>query len=427
MSYKVEEVNSCTKKFTFSFENLDLGDQITAALKEKQKSANIKGFRKGKAPLSMVEKMYGPQAKEEALNRFVQKEFFEAVDKEDVRVVGYPRFENVDLKDEKSVNFDAIVETFPEVELKDFSKLSFTKDTVEVTDQEVEDLKKNYLGPKAEMKEIEDESVTLDKGHFAVFNFEGEKEDGEKPENMKGEEYLLEIGSGQFIPGFEDGMIGLKKGDKKTIELTFPADYHATELQDAKVKFHVELLEIKNKEFPEFTDEVAKEMGFESVEDFKTKSKENLTKQKERQVQEKLNQEILEKLIAENEFDVPLAMVAQQQDALKQDLANNLKQQGFTDDMLEEYFSKWSGDLVEKATFQVKSGLILDTLAKKYEIESTEEDFNAKIEESAGLSGLTADQVKDFYTRDPKIKQNLMYAIREEKTFKKLEEELNIK
>ncbi|MEE3080199.1 MAG: trigger factor [Bdellovibrionota bacterium] len=235
------------------------------------------------------------------------------------------------------------------------------------------------------------------------------------------------MGSGQFIPGFEDGMIGLKKGDKKTIELTFPADYHATELQDAKVKFHVELLEIKNKEFPEFTDEVAKEMGFESVEDFKTKSKENLTKQKERQVQEKLNQEILEKLIAENEFDVPLAMVAQQQDALKQDLANNLKQQGFTDDMLEEYFSKWSGDLVEKATFQVKSGLILDTLAKKYEIESTEEDFNAKIEESAGLSGLTADQVKDFYTRDPKIKQNLMYAIREEKTFKKLEEELNIK
>ena len=140
MSYKVEEVNSCTKKFTFSFENLDLGDQITAALKEKQKSANIKGFRKGKAPLSMVEKMYGPQAKEEALNRFVQKEFFEAVDKEDVRVVGYPRFENVDLKDEKSVNFDAIVEIFPEVELKDFSKLSFTKDTVEVTDQEVEEV-----------------------------------------------------------------------------------------------------------------------------------------------------------------------------------------------------------------------------------------------------------------------------------------------
>ncbi len=427
MSYKVEEVNSCTKKFSFTFENLNLGDQINTALKEKQKSANIKGFRKGKAPLSMVEKMYGPQAKEEALNRFVQKEFFAAVDKENVRMVGYPKFENVDLKDESSVNFDAVVEIFPEINLKDYSKLSFTKDAVEVNQEEIDNLKNNYLGPKAEMKEIEDDSVAIEKGHFAVFNFEGETEDGEKPENMKGEEYLLEIGSGQFIPGFEDGMIGLKKGDKKTIELTFPEDYHATELQNAKVKFHVELLELKKKEFPEFTDELAKEMGFESVEDFQVKSRENLIQQKERQVQEKLNQEVLEKLIADNPFEVPMAMVAQQQESLKQDLANNLKSQGFTEDMLEEYFSKWSGDLVEKATFQVKSGLILDTLAKKFEIEATEEDFNAKIEESAGLSGLTADQVKDFYTRDPKIKQNLMYAIREEKTFKKLEDEITIK
>lgn len=427
MSYKVEDVNGCTKKFVFSFDNLDLSEQIKVALSAKQKNVNIKGFRKGKAPLAMVEKLYRPQVEADALNSFVQKEFFAAVDKESVRVVGYPAFQNVDYKDGKSVKFDAVVEVFPEVELKDYSKLSFSKEKVEVKEDEVENVKKNYLAPKAEMKELEDEKAKLANGHHAVFNFEGEKEDGEKPENMKGEEYLLEIGSGQFIPGFEEGMIGMKKGEKKTLELTFPDTYHVEELKDAKVKFHVELLEIKERVFPEFTDEVAKEMGFESVEDFKTKTLENLTQQKERQAQEKLNQEILEKLIEENEFDVPAAMVQQQEQYLKQDLANNLKSQGFTEDMLGEYFSKWTEDLTNKAVFQVKSGLILDFLAKKYEVEATEEDFNAKVEESAKLSGLTADQVKEFYGRDEKMKGNLMYAIREEKTFEKLANDIKIK
>jgi trigger factor len=427
MSYKVEEVNSCTKKFIFTFDNLDLSEQIKTALVRKQKDVNIKGFRKGKAPLAMVEKLYRPQVESDALNSFVQKEFFAAVDKENVKVVGYPQFDNVDYKGGDSVSFNATVEIFPEIELKDYSKLSFTKDKVEVTDEEVENMKKNYLGPKAEMKEVEDEKAKLAKGQFVVFNFEGEKEDGEKPENMKGDEYLLEIGSGQFIPGFEDAMIGMTKGEKKTIDLTFPADYHVTELQNAKVKFHTEILEIKEKIFPEFTDELAKEMGFESVADFQAKTKENLTKQKEKQAQEKLNQEILEKLIEENSFEVPMAMVAQQESYLKQDLKNNLKQQGFNDDMLGEYFEKWAGDLQAKAMFQVKSGLILDTLGKKYGVEATEADFDAKIEESAKLSGLTAEQVKEFYGKDQQMKANLMYAIREEKTFEKLAADLKIK
>ena len=126
-----------------------------------------------------------------------------------------------------------------------------------------------YMGPKAEMTEIKDDAVKIENGHFAVFNFEGEKEDGSKPDNMKAEEFLLEIGSGQFIPGFEDQMIGLKKGEKKTLELTFPVDYHEEDLREAKVKFHVEILELKEKKTPELDDELAKEFGFESVDDFK--------------------------------------------------------------------------------------------------------------------------------------------------------------
>ncbi len=276
------------------------------------------------------------------------------------------------------------------------------------------------------MKEVEGDKK-LEKGQFAVLNFQGEKADGERPENMKGEEFLLEIGSGQFIPGFEDGMIGMKKGEKKNIELSFPADYHVEDLKEAKVVFETELLEIKEKAYPEFSDELAKEFGFESVEDFKTKTKENLFKQKEREVLEKTHQEILEKLIELNKFDVPKALVSQQENHLKEDLAKNLKGQGFNEDMLGEYFAKWAGDLEEKATFQVRSGLLLDNLAKKYEVEASESDFDAKIEEMAAGSGMQADQIKSYYSTDEKLKGNLMYAIREEKTFAKIKEEIKLK
>ncbi|WP_127717694.1 trigger factor [Halobacteriovorax sp. HLS] len=426
MSYTVETINGCTKKLAFNFETLDLTSEIKTAIVQKQKTVSLKGFRKGKAPLTMVQQVYGQQIESEALNQFVQNRFFEAVQKEDLRVVGYPSFENMNYDEGKSVKFDALVEIFPTVEVKGLDKVEISQETVSVSDEDVDNIQKNYLNSKAEMKEIEGDKK-LAKGQFAVLNFQGEKADGERPENMKGEEFLLEIGSGQFIPGFEDGMIGMKKGEKKNIELSFPADYHVEDLKEAKVVFETELLEIKEKVYPEFSDDLAKEFGFESVEDFKTKTKENLFKQKEREVLEKTHQEILEKLIELNTFDVPKALVSQQENHLKEDLAKNLKGQGFNEDMLGEYFAKWAGDLEEKATFQVRSGLLLDNLAKKYEVEASESDFDAKIEEMAAGSGMQADQIKSYYSTDERLKGNLMYAIREEKTFAKIKEEIKLK
>ena len=301
MGYTLESVNDCTKKLVFNFEDVDLTTQIESALKEKQKTANIKGFRKGKAPLAMIQKVYGPQVENDALSRFVSQEFYKAIQEEKLKAVGYPQFQNTNF-DGKKVSFEATVEIFPEFELGDFSKFEFTKDDETVSEDDLKGMVDQYLGPKSEMVEVKDDSVALAKGQFAVFNFEGEKPDGSRPDNMKAEEFLLEIGSGQFIPGFEEGMIGMKKGEKKTLELTFPADYHEEDLRDALVKFDVELLEIKEKQTPELTDELVKEFGFESVDDFNTKNKKRLEDQKKRQVQAKLQEEILNKLIAENNY-----------------------------------------------------------------------------------------------------------------------------
>ncbi|MBK26680.1 MAG: trigger factor [Halobacteriovorax sp.] len=426
MSYKVEEVNGCTKKIVFNFETLDLTTEIKAELTKKQKTVSIKGFRKGKAPLSMVEKLYGPQLEFDALNQFVQNQLIAALTKEELNPVGQPSFEDMKYDAGKSVSFNAVVEVFPTVEIKDLSKLSFKKEKVEIKDEDVESIKNNYLGSKAEMIEITDEKATLGKGHTAVMNFQGTTADGEKPESMKGDEFLLEIGSGQFIPGFEEGMIGMKKGEKKSIDLTFPEEYHAEELKGAKVVFDVELLEIKEKKLPEFNDELAKEFGFESVEDFNTKNRENLVMQKEKAADEKLHQEILETLIKENTFDVPGALVAQQENYLKEDVKRNLSQQGFNEPMMEEYFQKWADDLKEKAQFQVRSGLILDTLAKKFEVETSDSDLDAKIEETAKGSGLPVEQLKQYYSSDENIRKNMMYAIREEKTFEALKSQVKV-
>ncbi|MBT6326754.1 MAG: trigger factor, partial [Bdellovibrionales bacterium] len=290
----------------------------------------------------------------------------------------------------------------------------------------VEELKNNSVASKAEMVELTDKDSEVKNGLYAVINFEGVKEDGERPDNMKGSDHLLEVGSNSFIPGFEEGVIGMKKGDKKSLDLSFPAEYHVDELKNAKVTFEVELLEIKEKKSPELTDELAKELGYESVDDLVAKGKDNFLKQKERQSQEKLHQEVLEKFIEENKFDVPATMIQQQKDHLKDDLKNNLKSQGFDESMMEEYFDKWAGDLDQKADFQVRSGLILDHLGKKYEVEASDDDFNAKLEETAAGTGMDVEQIKQYYTSNDKIKSNLMYAIKEEKTFEAVLKEITV-
>ena len=222
-------------------------------------------------------------------------------------------------------------------------------------------------------------------------------------------------------------MIGLKKGEKKTIELTFPKDYHEEDLRDAKVKFHVEILEIKAKNTPELTDEMAKEFGFESVEDFNTKNRQRLEQQKKREVQQKLHEDILKKLVEENPFDVPSTLLDQQKKAVQDDLGANLKSQGFDENMVKTYFEKWADDVEAKALFQVKSGLILDNIAKKYKIEAIEADMDAKFDEMAEQSGMEKDQLSAYYKSNDQIKSNLMYAIREEKTFEKLISEMKVK
>ncbi len=426
MTYNVQSVNGCTTKLEFKYETLDLTTQVEKAVKEKQKSVSMKGFRKGHAPLDMVKNLYGPQIESDALNHFIQDEFWNAVEKEDINFVGQPSFENVNYDHGKAVSFDVVVETFPEVSLPDLTKLSFTEGKVVVTPEEVEAAKKQALESKVEMVPVEDESTAIAKDHFAIFNFEGVKADGDRPESMKGKDFELQIGSNKFIPGFEDGMLGMKAGEKKDVELSFPADYHEPSLAGEKVTFEVELLEIKEKKYPEFDEELLKTLGVDSEKDFDKKNEEGIRHQKEMQIKEALKQDIIKKVVKESSFDVPKVMIERQKEFIKKDLTENLSRQGYNETMIQDYFEKFAGDLDEKATFQVRASLVLDTLAKKYEVITSEADFEAKLEESAKQFGMEVADIKKFYKGNEEAKKNMMFSLREEKTFNKIMEEVKV-
>ena len=424
MSYRVENSGDCTKRLLFNLENVDLSPQIDQALQEKQKSSNLKGFRKGKAPLSVIRQIYGQDVEAHALHSLISQQLMEALQKEEIRAVGMPKVADTKYDKDQALSFEAIVEYIPEVTIKDYTHFTFTQDDTAVSKDDAKAVMARQLDSKAQMVEVKD--ATLAKGHFAVINFQGTTEEGESPENMKGEEFVLEIGPGSFIPGFEDALVGMKAGDQKDVPLTFPDDYHQADLQKSKVTFAVELLEIKTQEIPVLTDALAKDLGYTSKDDMQAKIKSNLQYQRQRAAQEKLHQQILDQLIEENQFEVPQALIEDQEKSLRENLSGELQRKGFGESQAQDYFTKWASDLKEKAIFQVRSGLILNTLAQEHSIEVTDQDLDAKYDEMAQQSGLTREEIQQYYSQNEDIVKNLCYAIQEEKTFAQICKKIKI-
>ena len=424
MSYRIEEIGACTKKFLFHLDGIDLSEKIDASLKEMQKKSNLKGFRKGKAPLLLIQRVYGQQIEADVLYPFISDQFTEAIHKEGIQAIGAPRFINPKYDKDRAISFEATIEYLPEIKLNDLSHLSFTKGKTTVSDEDVKKVRDAELEKHTKMVESQDD--VLAKGHTAVINFQGERENGERPKDMKGEEFLLEIGSGSFIPGFEDALVGMKAEEKKEVPLAFPSDYHAEDLRNAKVKFEVELLEIKEKKRPELTDELAQELDYESQEDMEIKIRKRLEYQKEKEGSEKLNKEILDKLIKENQFEIPQTLIDDQEKAIQGHLFETLKQQKLSEFETKRYFDKWAGDMREKAIFQIRSGLILKKLAHDYSTEVSEQDMSDRYDEMAKQSGLTRKEIEAHYKKEEDAIKNLRYTIQEEKTFQKIYEKVQI-
>lgn len=386
-------------------EELDKG--IKAACKSLANRVNIPGFRKGKAPRRILEMNIGKEAiLDEAFDRVAQKAFDEALKQENLDPVDRPQVDIVTLEEGKDVVFKATITPVPEVTLGEYKGLKVAKDAVEVKDEQVEEQVKNILNHHAKMVDAE-EGATVANDDFITLDFKGEV-DGVAFAGGEGKDYPLQIGSHSFIDTFEDQLVGLKVGEEKDINVTFPEEYHAKDLAGKAAVFHCKINSIKHKEMPELTDEFVKaSTSYESIEDMKAKLRENIEKNAQREADTKRRNEILKQATDNITVDIPEVMVENRVSNMIQELSVNLENQGMNLDAYLKYanmdMAKLREQYKESAAIAVKTDLMLDAVAKAEDIKVENADINAEIALLAATYGTTPQEVSKIIKKNHSI------------------------
>ena len=386
-------------------EELDKG--IKAACKSLANRVNIPGFRKGKAPRRILEMNIGKEAiLDEAFDRVAQKAFDEALKQENLDPVDRPQVDIVTLEEGKDVVFKATITPVPEVTLGEYKGLKVAKDAVEVKDEQVEEQVKNILNHHAKMVDAE-EGATVANDDFITLDFKGEV-DGVAFAGGEGKDYPLQIGSHSFIDTFEDQLVGLKVGEEKDVNVTFPEEYHAKDLAGKAAVFHCKINSIKHKEMPELTDEFVKaSTSYESIEDMKAKLRENIEKNAQREADTKRRNEILKQATDNITVDIPEVMVENRVSNMIQELSVNLENQGMNLDAFLKYanmdMAKLREHYKESAAIAVKTDLMLDAVAKAEDIKVENADINAEIALLAATYGTTPQEVSKIIKKNHSI------------------------
>lgn len=388
MSAKWEKKDANTGVLTIEVPAEKVNQALDQAFQKIVKQINVPGFRKGKVPRKIFEKRFGVEALyQDALEILVPEEYSKAVDETGIFPVDYPEIGELDgFEKDKDFTFTATVTVKPEPKLGEYKGLEVKKLSTEVTDEEVEEQIQNLLNRKAEYEIKEDEPIV--EGDIAVIDFEGFIGD-EAFEGGKGEDYPLEIGSGQFIPGFEEQLVGLKAGESKDIQVTFPEEYHAEELAGKDATFKVTVKEVKTKVLPELNDEFAKEADpeVESVEELRNKIKERLAEQKKNEAESTLRDELVEKAAENAEMEIPEAMIHNEIHRMIDEFAQRLQMQGMSLDLYYQFSGQTEEDLHEQfredAETRVRISLTLEAIAKAENIEVTQEDIDKELEKMA--------------------------------------------
>lgn len=386
-------------------EELDKG--IKAACKSLANRVNIPGFRKGKAPRRILEMNIGKEAiLDEAFDRVAQKAFDEALKQENLDPVDRPQVDIVTLEEGKNVVFKATITPVPEVTLGEYKGLKVAKDAVEVKDEQVEEQVKNILNHHAKMVDAE-EGATVANDDFITLDFKGEV-DGVAFAGGEGKDYPLQIGSHSFIDTFEDQLVGLKVGEEKDVNVTFPEEYHAKDLAGKAAVFHCKINSIKHKEMPELTDEFVKaSTSYESIEDMKAKLRENIEKNAQREADTKRRNEILKQATDNITVDIPEVMVENRVSNMIQELSVNLENQGMNLDAYLKYanmdMAKLREQYKESAAIAVKTDIMLDAVAKAEDIKVENADINAEIALLAATYGTTPQEVSKIIKKNHSI------------------------
>lgn len=365
----------------------------------------LPGFRKGKVPANVLKRSINPQnVMYEAVDEVAGDALMDAISEHDLKVVGRPSLD-IESMDEETVTLKFMVSVKPEVKLGEYRNLDVKKAAVTVSDDEVNEQIKHIQERNADFMIREDEEA-VQNGDTAVIDFEGFK-DGVAFEGGAGTDYPLEIGSGAFIPGFEEQLIGMKKDETKEIQVTFPKEYQAADLAGQDAVFKVTVHEIKYKQLPEFTDEMVKEQkieGVDSVAAFKEYTLKNLSDQKERQADEAFTNDLLTQVVANAEMDIPQVMIDEECDNMINDFANRLQSQGYSLDAYMKLTNMTTEAMREQFAMDAKNKiaarLVLEAIAEAEHLEISDEEIENEWETIAKTYSMEAEQVKQLISKD---------------------------
>ena len=399
MSVQVENLEHNMAKLTINVSAEELEKALDSAYKKQKGQISVPGFRKGKVPRAMIEKMYGAGVfYEDAANILMQQTYPAAIDESGVDIVSRPTVDVVQIEKGKEFIYTAEVAVRPEVTLGKYMGVTVTKIDTTVTDEEVDAELENQRNKNARTVTVTDRPVA--EGDTAVIDFEGFV-DGVAFEGGKGENHPLEIGSHTFIDTFEDQLVGKNTGDEVEVNVTFPEKYQAEDLAGKPATFKVKINEIKTKELPELDDEFAQDVaGVDTLAEYKEELKKNLTEKKETEAKKTKEDEAIKKIIDKSKMDIPEAMINTQCETMVEEFAQRIAQSGLT---MEQYL-QFSGMTVDQLKEQVRpealtriqSSLVLEQIAKDENIEVTDADVDAEVEKMAKAYGMEPDKLKEY-------------------------------
>ena len=399
MSVQVENLDKNMVKLTIEVPAEELEKAIEAAYKKQKNQISVPGFRKGKVPRVMIEKMYGVGVfYEDAANTLMQQNYPSAVDESGVDIVSRPTVDVVQIEKGKPFIFTAEVAVKPEVTLGKYMGVTVTKIDTSVSEDEVNEALEQQRNNNARTISVTDRPVAV--GDTAVIDFEGFV-DGVAFEGGKGENHPLEIGSHTFIDTFEDQLVGKNAGDEVEVNVTFPEQYQAADLAGKPATFKVKINEIKTKELPELDDEFAQDVSeFDTLAEYKESLKKNLEEKKENEAKRTKEDEAVQKIIDKSKMDIPEAMIDTQCETMIEELAQRIAQSGLSMDQYLQFSGLTVDGLKEQvrpeALSRIQASLVLEQIAKDENIEVSDEDVNAEIEKMAASYGMEADKLKEY-------------------------------
>lgn len=405
MQVSVETTQGLGRRVTITVPAADIQKAVDSELKKAAKTVRIDGFRKGHVPMSMVKQRYGMSVLNDVLGDLMQRNFINAIIENKVNPVGAPDYKPEQYKEGEDFVYSVEFEVFPEIELKDLESIEVVKPIVTVKDEDVDNMLETLRKQQAEWKDKEGEVAAEDR---VTVDFNGSI-DGEEFEGGKAEDFVLAMGQGRMIPGFEEGLIGHKAGEEFTIDVTFPEDYHAENLKGKKAQFAINLKKVEERELPELTEEFIKRFGIAdgSVDGLRAEVRKNMERELKNAIRTRVKSQVIDGLVKANEVDVPAAAVDSEIEVLQRQAA-----QRFGGD--EKQALQLPRELFEEqAKRRVIVGLLLGEVINSNELKAEDERVKALIDEMASAYE-DPSEVVEFYNKNEQLMNNIRNLALEE-------------